>query len=151
MYYICIKISALWFHNVITEDFGVAVNVFWRHLEEKNYNKKDTYGNKDLIAGERALQGLDRALKVLESLPDDYRDFYARRMVINIENKGYTKEPCSKDNYASSNNVIASNSDVTKDNCDVIPKNGDVTTDICGVTSSSDTATNASAKMGFLL
>ena len=83
---------------MITEDFGVAFNVFWRHLEEKEYNKKDTYGNKDLVAGERALQGVERALKVLETLPKDYRDFYARRMVINIENKGFVNSNNSATN-----------------------------------------------------
>lgn len=67
------------------------MNVFWRHLAEEYYNKKDTYGNRDLLIGERALLAVDRALKVLADLPDEYRDFYARRMVINIESKAYIK------------------------------------------------------------
>lgn len=41
---------ALWFHNVISEEFGVGVNVFWKHLSSECYDKTDTYGNKDPTA-----------------------------------------------------------------------------------------------------
>uniref|UniRef100_A0A8B9YZ35 tRNA wybutosine-synthesizing protein 5 n=1 Tax=Bos mutus grunniens TaxID=30521 RepID=A0A8B9YZ35_BOSMU len=58
-------IPALWFHNVISEEFGVGVNVFWKHLPSECYDKTDTYGNKDLTAASRAVQILDRALKTL--------------------------------------------------------------------------------------
>lgn len=40
-------IPALWFHNVTSIDFSVAVNVFWRNLPAQVYDKKDPYGNKD--------------------------------------------------------------------------------------------------------
>ena len=40
-------IPALWFHNVVSLDFSVAVNVFWRRLAPDMYDAKDTYGNKD--------------------------------------------------------------------------------------------------------
>ena len=83
-------VSALWFHNVISLDFGVAVNVFWRHLDASCYDNKDTYGNKDPTAAARAIQILDRALKTLDELPEDYRDFYARRMVARIQKKSYS-------------------------------------------------------------
>ena len=76
------SVSALWFHNVITMDFGVAVNVFWRHLDAGCYDNKDTYGNKDLTIATRAMQVMDRAVKMLDELPEEYKDFYARRMVI---------------------------------------------------------------------
>jgi tRNA wybutosine-synthesizing protein 5 len=78
---------AFWFHNVINEEWGVAVNVFWQHLEASAYDQKDPYGNKDLVAGARALQSLDRALKIIDELPDDYKDFYARRMILRIQEK----------------------------------------------------------------
>uniref|UniRef100_A0A8C2NKP6 JmjC domain-containing protein n=1 Tax=Capra hircus TaxID=9925 RepID=A0A8C2NKP6_CAPHI len=83
--------SALWFHNVISEEFGVGVNVFWKHLPSECYDKTDTYGNKDLTAASRAVQILDRALKTLAELPEEYRDFYARRMVLHIQDKAYSK------------------------------------------------------------
>ncbi|XP_036174460.1 tRNA wybutosine-synthesizing protein 5 isoform X2 [Myotis myotis] len=84
-------IPALWFHNVISEEFGVGVNVFWKHLPSECYDKTDTYGNKDLTAASRAAQILDRALKTLAELPEEYRDFYARRMVLHIQDRAYSK------------------------------------------------------------
>ncbi|XP_006029824.1 tRNA wybutosine-synthesizing protein 5 isoform X1 [Alligator sinensis] len=83
-------IPALWFHNVISEEFGVGVNIFWKHLPSQCYDKTDTYGNKDPTAATRAVQILDRALKTLEELPEEYRDFYARRMVLRIQEKAYS-------------------------------------------------------------
>lgn len=84
--------TALWFHNVISEEFGVALNVFWKHLPADCYDKNDTYGNKDPTAASRAIQILDRALKTLEELPEEYRDFYARRMVLRIQEKAYRND-----------------------------------------------------------
>ncbi|KAG8521007.1 tRNA wybutosine-synthesizing protein 5 [Galemys pyrenaicus] len=84
-------IPALWFHNIISEEFGVGVNVFWKHLPSECYDKTDTYGNKDPTAASRAAQILDRALKTLAELPEEYRDFYARRMVLHIQDKAYSK------------------------------------------------------------
>lgn len=84
--------AALWFHNVISEEFGVAVNVFWKHLPAECYDKSDTYGNKDPMVASRAIQILDRALKTLEELPEEYRDFYARRMVSRIQEKAYRND-----------------------------------------------------------
>ncbi|XP_067843909.1 tRNA wybutosine-synthesizing protein 5 isoform X2 [Heptranchias perlo] len=83
-------IPALWFHNTVAKEFGVGVNVFWKHLPADCYDKTDTYGNKDPLAASRAMQILDRALKTLEELPDEYRDFYARRMVLRIQSKSYS-------------------------------------------------------------
>ncbi|XP_072047446.1 tRNA wybutosine-synthesizing protein 5-like [Amphiura filiformis] len=85
-------IPALWFHNVQALEFSIAVNIFWKHLEAKQYDPKDTYGNKDPQAAARALQIMRRAVKCLEELPEEYRDFYGRRMVMEIENKTYMKD-----------------------------------------------------------
>ncbi|XP_060112990.1 tRNA wybutosine-synthesizing protein 5 [Heteronotia binoei] len=83
-------IPALWFHNVTSEEFGVGVNVFWKHLPAECYDKTDTYGNKDLAAASRAAQILERALKTLDDLPEEYKDFYGRRMVLRIQEKTYS-------------------------------------------------------------
>ncbi|XP_048339679.1 tRNA wybutosine-synthesizing protein 5 [Sphaerodactylus townsendi] len=83
-------IPALWFHNVTSEEFGVGVNVFWKHLPAECYDKTDTYGNKDLAAASRATQILDRALKTLDELPEEYKDFYGRKMVLRIQEKTYS-------------------------------------------------------------
>ncbi|KAF6723378.1 tRNA wybutosine-synthesizing protein 5 [Oryzias melastigma] len=80
-------IPALWFHNTLALQFGVGVNVFWRHLPADSYDRKDPYGNKDPQAAARALQALDRGLHALEELPADYRDFYGRRMIQRIQQR----------------------------------------------------------------
>lgn len=91
----CIVIfTALWFHNVINVECGVAVNVFWRHLSPEHYEKADVYGNKDLVIASRAEQILDRSLKLLGSLPDDYRDFYARKLIAKMQSR--LLDDCSK-------------------------------------------------------
>jgi len=81
-------IPALWFHNVLSLDFGVAINIFWRHLRPDCYDPKDVYGNRDPVPATRALQSLDKSLQTLdEKLPKEYRDFYARRMIARIKEK----------------------------------------------------------------
>ncbi|XP_028991785.1 tRNA wybutosine-synthesizing protein 5 isoform X3 [Betta splendens] len=80
-------IPALWFHNTLALEFGVGVNVFWRHLPVNSYDRKDPYGNKDPVAAARALQALDKALKTLDELPADYQDFYGRRMIQLIQKR----------------------------------------------------------------
>uniref|UniRef100_A0A9J7X4Z9 tRNA wybutosine-synthesizing protein 5 n=2 Tax=Cyprinus carpio TaxID=7962 RepID=A0A9J7X4Z9_CYPCA len=85
-------IPALWFHNTLALQFGVGVNVFWRHLPPESYDKKDPYGNKDPVAASRALQSLERTLGILEELPPDYQDFYARRMVLRIQSRAYLRQ-----------------------------------------------------------
>ncbi|KAM9486998.1 tRNA wybutosine-synthesizing protein 5 [Clarias gariepinus] len=83
-------IPALWFHNTLALQFGIGVNVFWRHLPLDSYDKKDPYGNKDPVAAARALQVLERSLGALDELPEEYRDFYARRMVLRIQSRAYS-------------------------------------------------------------
>lgn len=78
-------IPALWFHNVTAMDFSVSVNMFWKHLPEEFYDSKDVYGNKDLIPAQKALQGVEKALKNLSVLPDDYKDFFSRRLIAKIQ------------------------------------------------------------------
>lgn len=81
--------TALWFHNTLALEFGVGVNVFWRHLPADSYDKKDPYGNKDPVAATRALQALERVLHTLDELPAEYRDFYGRRMIQRIQKRTY--------------------------------------------------------------
>lgn len=74
-------VIALWFHNVITHEFSIGVNVFWKHLDESFYEKKDVYGNKDLIPFKRAHEFTEKAIKELKHLPADYREFYTKRLI----------------------------------------------------------------------
>jgi len=85
-------IPALWFHNMVARDFGVAVNVFWRELDVKLYDPKDPYGNKDHLPAAKAMRMLDNVMKQLHDLPEDYRDFYARKLVVRIQDKCFRKE-----------------------------------------------------------
>ncbi|EKX39134.1 hypothetical protein GUITHDRAFT_143741 [Guillardia theta CCMP2712] len=82
-------IPALWFHNVVSLDFSIAVNVFWRHLPRDMYDGKDTYGNRDPLPANRAMQQVGTLIKTLETLPADHRDFYARKIVRKIQESCY--------------------------------------------------------------
>ena len=55
------------------------------------YDKKDTYGNRDLLPGAKAVRMLDNVMKQLDDLPPDYRDFYARQLIARIEKKCLSK------------------------------------------------------------
>jgi len=85
-------IPALWFHNMLAKDFGVAVNVFWRELADALYDPKDPYGNKDHLPGAKAIRMLDNVMKQLQELPMEYKDFYARKLVLRLQEKCYYKE-----------------------------------------------------------
>jgi tRNA wybutosine-synthesizing protein 5 len=74
-------IPALWFHNVIALDFSVAINVFWRHLDDYFYDKKDLYGNKDLNPALKSFEWTQKSLKELKTLPEPYRTFYIKRLI----------------------------------------------------------------------
>ncbi|XP_023216673.1 tRNA wybutosine-synthesizing protein 5-like [Centruroides sculpturatus] len=78
-------IPALWFHNVTALSFSIAVNVFWKNLEDTYYDKKDIYGNKDLILANNAFDHLEKALRSIKDLPSDYRKFYACRLISKIQ------------------------------------------------------------------
>ncbi len=80
-------IPALWFHNVIAQEFSVGVNMFWRHLDREMYDSKDIYGNKDPLPVCRVMQMMDKGMKSLDELPDTYKDFYARLMISKLERK----------------------------------------------------------------
>lgn len=80
-------IPAMWFHNVRSEQFGVAVNIFWRDLDTRFYDVKDTYGNKDPPQAQKAALHVDKALASLDELPEEYRDFYARMLVSKITSR----------------------------------------------------------------
>jgi tRNA wybutosine-synthesizing protein 5 len=73
--------KALWLHNVITLSFSIGVNIFWKHLEEHFYEKKDIYGNKDLTYASKAILFTEKARKEINLLPEYYREFYTKRLV----------------------------------------------------------------------
>lgn len=80
-------IPAFWFHNMKYLDFGIAVNVFWKELDESFYDKKDPYGNKDLLLAQQAFTAVDKALSSLSKLPPGYKEFYCYRLISHIQKK----------------------------------------------------------------
>ena len=86
-------IPAFWFHNMRALDFGVAVNVFWKNLPREVYDKKEPYGNKDLLPGAKAIAMLDNVMRQLQGLPEDVKDFYGRRLIARIQTKCLLSEP----------------------------------------------------------
>ena len=73
-------IPALWFHHVTSESFAVSINLFFRHLTDETYDPKDLYGNRDPLPVQEATASIDRILKLLHSLPTDFRQFYGQRL-----------------------------------------------------------------------
>ena len=90
-----IFIPAMWFHNVIALDFSIAINMFYKHIEDNLYDQKDVYGNKDPIPASRAAQMVDKAISMLNELPPEYKDFYSRILISKIESKCFLKEHSS--------------------------------------------------------
>ncbi|GFY78948.1 tRNA wybutosine-synthesizing protein 5 [Trichonephila inaurata madagascariensis] len=80
-------IPAFWFHNMKYLDFGIAVNVFWKELDPIFYDKKDPYGNKDLLPAQQAFASLDKAMASLSKLPPSYKEFYCKRLIALIQKK----------------------------------------------------------------
>jgi len=80
-------IPAFWFHNVQALDFSVAVNVFWKPLENEFYDRKDMFGNRELIPWQRSQEGISRILGVISRLPKNAREFYGRKLMLMIKNK----------------------------------------------------------------
>ncbi|GFR52769.1 hypothetical protein Agub_g15380, partial [Astrephomene gubernaculifera] len=76
-------LPSLWFHNVTTTGghMSASVNVFWRHLPQEFYHKKDLYANRDLVQAEEADKAADAALAQLSQLPEHYRAFYGARLL----------------------------------------------------------------------
>lgn len=82
-----ISFSALWFHNALALTAGIAVNVFWKNLNDKFYDTKDLYGNRDLLPAQRSFQSLEKICKSLDEMPEPYRKFYACRLIENVKLK----------------------------------------------------------------
>jgi tRNA wybutosine-synthesizing protein 5 len=78
-------IPALWFHNVHALEPCVSVNIFWKHLSEDMYEKKDLYGNKDLVPAAKALKQAEEITASLAQVPEYYRYFYAKMLIQNIK------------------------------------------------------------------
>ena len=73
-------IPPLWFHHVSCTGFCASVNMFWRDLPLHLYERKDLYGNRDVVPFGKAAAAVDQAVHDMEQLPQPYRDFYTARL-----------------------------------------------------------------------
>ncbi|KAI9809943.1 MAG: hypothetical protein M1825_000376 [Sarcosagium campestre] len=85
-------IPALWPHTVAAPDVdagaSVSVNVFFRHLHHSRYAPgRDVYGNREIVAYERARADVDRLARRFDGLPVDIRRFYAERLAAEVRDK----------------------------------------------------------------
>lgn len=78
-------IPALWYHCVQSLEFSVSVNMFWRNLPASAYVAKDLYGNRDLVGSEAASKAVLEALRALDGMPVEYRQFYGARLVRQLQ------------------------------------------------------------------
>jgi tRNA wybutosine-synthesizing protein 5 len=80
-------IPSLWFHNTLTLSPSISINQFFKSLtlDHNLYQKKDLYGNKDLIPAEKSIEMVMKACQNLSSLPPDYYDFYLKKLLDVVE------------------------------------------------------------------
>lgn len=71
----------LWLHTATpTTDMSVAVNVFFRDLDNGYAAGRDVYGNRDLAAYEKGRQDVAKIAKQFQQLPEETRKFYLARL-----------------------------------------------------------------------
>ncbi|OTA88070.1 hypothetical protein M434DRAFT_126533 [Hypoxylon sp. CO27-5] len=78
----------LWMHTATPlSSLGVAINVFFRNLENGYSSGRDVYGNRDLAAYEKGRQDVARIANAFNKLPIDMRDFYIKRLACELAEK----------------------------------------------------------------
>jgi tRNA wybutosine-synthesizing protein 4 len=81
-------IPPMWSHTAVPEDgVSVAVNVFFRNLENGYAAGKDVYGNRDLQAYENGRRDVERIAKAFKTIPDDMAKFYIDRLAMELQEK----------------------------------------------------------------
>jgi tRNA wybutosine-synthesizing protein 4 len=81
-------IPPLWLHTATpTSESSIAVNVFFRDLENGYSSGRDVYGNRDLAAYEKGRQDINRLVNSFQRLPAQARDFYLLRLADELRQK----------------------------------------------------------------
>ena len=60
---------------------------FFTHLEDEFYQKKDLYGDKDLVLAKKAMLELEKFCQSVETLPEHYSQFYLQKMASLINSR----------------------------------------------------------------
>jgi tRNA wybutosine-synthesizing protein 4 len=83
-------IPPMWFHGARPEEgWSVAVNVFFRNLEEGCYALgRDVYGNRDLKGYEEGRRTVERIAKGFDGVPADIKAFYLERLSEELRRMG---------------------------------------------------------------
>ncbi|KAF2816246.1 Clavaminate synthase-like protein [Mytilinidion resinicola] len=82
-------IPPMWSHTARpTAGMSVAVNVFFRNLEQKHYAiGRDVYGNRDLQAYESGRKDIEKMAKAFEGMPTEIAKFYLERLAAELKGK----------------------------------------------------------------
>ncbi|KAB5583350.1 methyltransferase-like protein [Coniochaeta sp. 2T2.1] len=81
-------IPPLWLHTATpTSDTSIAVNVFFRDLENGYSAGRDVYGNRDLAAYEKGRQDVNKLVSSFQKLPAQAREFYLLRLADELRQK----------------------------------------------------------------
>ncbi|KAI1139759.1 LCM-domain-containing protein [Hypoxylon sp. FL0543] len=81
-------IPPLWMHTATPlSNLGIAINVFFRNLENGYSAGRDVYGNRDLAAYEKGRQDIARVASTFSKLPPDVRGFYIKRLAHELSQK----------------------------------------------------------------
>ncbi|KAF2690400.1 LCM-domain-containing protein [Lentithecium fluviatile CBS 122367] len=81
-------IPPMWSHNAMPEEgTSVALNVFFKNLENGYAAGRDVYGNRDLQAYENGRRDVERILKAFKSVSNDMAKFYLDRLAAEIQDR----------------------------------------------------------------
>ena len=82
-------IPSTWAHTAApTDGMSVAVNCFFRSLENQKYAAgRDVYGNRDLVAYEKGRKDVAKIIKSFEDLPPHVSGFYLQRLAMELLDK----------------------------------------------------------------
>ncbi|KAF2492014.1 Clavaminate synthase-like protein [Lophium mytilinum] len=82
-------IPPMWSHTARPmAGMSVAVNVFFRNLEQKYYAVgRDVYGNRDLQAYESGRKEIEKMAKAFEGMPTEIAKFYLERLAAELKGK----------------------------------------------------------------
>ena len=81
-------IPPLWSHTASpTEGISIAVNVFFRNLEQGYAAGRDVYGNRDVQAYEKGRRDIEKMVRAFDRLPTDMGRFYLDRLADELKTK----------------------------------------------------------------
>ena len=95
-------IPPMWSHTATpNEGVSVAVNVFWKGLDDTEYAAgRDVYGNRDVKGYENGRRDVEKIVRAFKGLPADVSNFYLQRLANEILEKGVKQSEKANQNKA---------------------------------------------------